>query len=132
MKMNFIAFCWSAFFLLGVCCVAQQQPPEIARTDAEEHLVKRIDPEYPPIAKAARLQGKVLLKATISKETWTETWDRNLGTDGQKPGNLETWGQTGRTPVFLMLRHRSKSQLTGVGDRLLWPSSLAWRERTRR
>jgi TonB family protein len=56
------------FFLLGTCCVAQQQPAELARPDAEEHLVKPIEPEYLPIAKAARLQGKVLLKATISKD----------------------------------------------------------------
>jgi TonB family protein len=67
MKMNFITLCWVAFFLVGACSVAQQ-PAEIARTDADGHLVKRIEPDYPPLAKAARLQGKVLLKVTISKD----------------------------------------------------------------
>ena len=47
---------------------AGQQVAEIARGNADEHLIKRIDPEYPPLAKAARLQGKVLLKVTISKD----------------------------------------------------------------
>ena len=67
MRMNFITLSWVAFLLVGTCSVAQQ-PAEVARTDADEHLVKRIDPEYPPLAKAARLQGKVLLKVTISKD----------------------------------------------------------------
>jgi TonB family protein len=66
MRKNFIALCW----ILMLACVSSigQQPAEIAKANADEHLVKRIDPEYPPLARAARLQGKVLLKATISKD----------------------------------------------------------------
>ncbi len=33
---------------------------EVSQETAAEHLTKRIEPVYPPIAKAARLQGKVL------------------------------------------------------------------------
>lgn len=53
-----------------LACVSSigQQPAEIAKANADEHLVRRIDSEYPPLARAARVQGKVLLKATISKD----------------------------------------------------------------
>jgi protein TonB len=66
MRKTSITLCW----VLMVACVssAGQQVAEIARGNADEHLIKRIDPEYPPLAKAARLQGKVLLKVTISKD----------------------------------------------------------------
>jgi TonB family protein len=65
MRKNYIALCW----ILMLACVSSigQQPAEIANANADEHLVKRIEPVYPPMAKAARLQGKVLLKVTISK-----------------------------------------------------------------
>jgi TonB family protein len=64
MRKNYIALCW----VLIVACVSSvaQQPAEITKANADEHLVKRIEPDYPPLAKAARIQGKVLLKATIS------------------------------------------------------------------
>ncbi|HKN71900.1 MAG TPA: TonB family protein [Terriglobales bacterium] len=67
MKRNFITLCCLAFTLASVPSVGQR-PAEIAKANADEHLVKRIGPEYPPLARAARLQGKVLLKATISKD----------------------------------------------------------------
>jgi TonB family protein len=53
--------------LLGVA-VAQDATVEVSSANANEHILKKIDPEYPPLAKAARIQGKVLLKATISKD----------------------------------------------------------------
>jgi TonB family protein len=52
--------------LLGVAA-AQDAPVEVSSASANEHILKKIDPEYPPLAKAARIQGKVLLKATISR-----------------------------------------------------------------
>jgi TonB family protein len=66
MRKNYIALCW-VLIVAYVSSVAQQ-PAEITKANAGGHLVKRIDPEYPPLARAARLQGKVLLKATISKD----------------------------------------------------------------
>jgi TonB family protein len=46
---------------------AQDMPVEVSSANANDHILKKIDPEY-PLAKAARIQGKVLLKATISKD----------------------------------------------------------------
>jgi TonB family protein len=66
MKTNFITLCWVVFFLVGIPSVGQTG--EITRANANEHLVKRIDPDYPALAKATRLQGKVVLKVTISKD----------------------------------------------------------------
>lgn len=67
MKKNFITACCLVSMLTCLPSVAQQSG-EVARAEAQEHLVKRIEPDYPPLAKAARIQGKVLLKATISKD----------------------------------------------------------------
>lgn len=67
MKRNFTVVCCLASVLTCLPSVAQQSG-EVARAEAQEHLVKRIEPDYPPLAKAARIQGKVLLKATISKD----------------------------------------------------------------
>ena len=41
-------------------------PPRISRV-MEGNLIYRVQPEYPPAAKAARIQGPVVLKALISK-----------------------------------------------------------------
>jgi protein TonB len=34
----------------------------------EGNLIQRIQPEYPPLAKQARIQGTVVLRAVISRE----------------------------------------------------------------
>lgn len=39
---------------------------EISEAEANNHLVKKIDPQYPPMAKIASLQGTVILKINIS------------------------------------------------------------------
>jgi outer membrane biosynthesis protein TonB len=44
------------------------KPTEVSSANANEHILKKSDPEYPPLARAARLQGKVLLTVIISKD----------------------------------------------------------------
>src|SRR6185312_15581247 len=72
-------------------------------------------------------------------ETW-ETWGQTgrtpifpgcLGTDVK---NLKTWGQTGRTPIFpnqFFLSNRDEAGLAGLGYRLLGPSSSSRGQGTR-
>lgn len=45
-----------------------QQEHVVAGNEADGHLAKRVEPVYPPIAKAARLQGKVTLSVLISRQ----------------------------------------------------------------
>lgn len=42
-------------------------PPRISRM-MEAYLVHRVQPDYPPLARSARIQGQVLLHAVISKD----------------------------------------------------------------
>ena len=65
--MRRLCFVIALQLLLGVAA-AQDASVEVSSASANEHILKKIDPEYPPLAKAARIQGKVLLKATISKD----------------------------------------------------------------
>lgn len=57
--------------LLAYAFLSQGQvtpkPGEISSVTAERHLVKRVEPVYPPLAKAIHLQGNVVLKVTISR-----------------------------------------------------------------
>jgi protein TonB len=46
----------------------EREQVSISVSEANEHLTDRVAPVYPPLAKAARIQGKVLLKATVSKD----------------------------------------------------------------
>jgi protein TonB len=50
--------------------VKQQAPKKIAVSSGvmEGNILSRPEPQYPAIAKAARIQGTVVLSATISKE----------------------------------------------------------------
>lgn len=43
------------------------RPPRISRM-MEAYLVHRVQPEYPPVARSARIQGQVLLRAIIAKD----------------------------------------------------------------
>jgi len=44
------------------------QTNKIAENVAEEHVVKRVEPVYPPMAKLTRIQGKVVLEVHIGKD----------------------------------------------------------------
>jgi TonB family protein len=61
------------FLIALVACAsvrAQQatKAVEVSQASADEHLAKRVDPVYPPLAKAVRVQGTVTLKVAISQE----------------------------------------------------------------
>lgn len=43
------------------------KPNEVSSASADEHLVKKVEPVYPPLAKATKIQGKVVLRVTISE-----------------------------------------------------------------
>src|SRR5260370_729501 len=43
------------------------KPGEVSSASADEHLLKKVEPVYPPLAKATRIQGEVVLKVTISQ-----------------------------------------------------------------
>lgn len=47
---------------------AAEQATEVSAATAEEHLVKKVEPTYPPLAKMARIQGKVVLQVRIAKD----------------------------------------------------------------
>ncbi|SRR5258708_5577752 len=46
---------------------AVAHPPRVSHM-MEGNLIRRVQPEYPPIARSARIQGQVVLAAIISKE----------------------------------------------------------------
>lgn len=57
--------------LLVVPVVAAQSDnssPSVSESDARQHLVQKIEPVYPPIAHAARIQGDIVLAIVIDKE----------------------------------------------------------------
>ncbi|MDD5542340.1 MAG: energy transducer TonB [Acidobacteriia bacterium] len=43
-------------------------PDRIRVTDQEANLIRRVNPVYPQLAKAARIQGSVVLEVTVSKQ----------------------------------------------------------------
>ncbi len=70
MNCSLRTFKWAA--LLVIITFARparaQQPMEVSPAAAEEHLAKRVDPEYPPLAKMASIQGKVVVQVRIAKD----------------------------------------------------------------
>lgn len=47
---------------------AAEQATEVSAASAEEHLVKKVEPNYPPLAKMARIQANVVLQVRIAKD----------------------------------------------------------------
>jgi protein TonB len=43
------------------------RPPRVSQV-MEGNLIQRVEPEYPPLARTARIQGQVVLQAVISRE----------------------------------------------------------------
>lgn len=51
--------------------IPQLAPPKVIRVSSgvsQGMLVRRVQPDYPPLARQARIQGSVILEATISKD----------------------------------------------------------------
>jgi len=48
--------------------VSGETPSRVGANVAQKNLVSSVDPTYPPLAKAARIEGNVLLQVVISKE----------------------------------------------------------------
>ena len=66
-----IGICLTAvllMFLLAANGQAADQKIEVSPVAAEAHLVKKVDPTYPPLAKASGIQGKVILNIRIAKD----------------------------------------------------------------
>ncbi len=59
---------WLAVILLAALPLLAQETPSVPSALADQHLVKKETPEYPPLALVARISGAVVLELTISKE----------------------------------------------------------------
>lgn len=55
-------------FCFTLSANAAVQTIEVAAATADEHVVKKVEPIYPPLAKTARIQGKVVLEVRIAKD----------------------------------------------------------------
>jgi TonB family protein len=57
-------------YLALACCIASGQEPAItiSKEDATAHLLKKVEPSTPPLAKAARIGGVVVLSIVVSSE----------------------------------------------------------------
>lgn len=64
MRSGYLILCWLSL----VAVVAMQNAVNVSSATANDHILKRVQPEYPALAKLARLQGTVVLRITISPE----------------------------------------------------------------
>ena len=67
----------------------------------EAYLVHRVQPEYPPLAKAARIQGEVLVRAVIAKDGSIENLRVLSGHPMLVPAALNAIRQWRYRPYFL-------------------------------
>src|SRR5215471_6097248 len=54
-------------FGLGICAAVCQERHTVAPQEAAAHMLKRIDPVYPAMAKELHLQGNVVVQIAISE-----------------------------------------------------------------
>jgi hypothetical protein len=93
--------------------------------NANEHILKKIDSEYPPLGKATRLQGKVLLKVTISKNGAVATVSvvsRPAGAEDRPQGSVKSRF----TREFSEIANRLRGNLDSAnGSRLRYVAIIA-------
>ena len=100
----------------GVCVVAQGQETSTAQQAANaapserirvggnmavSNLIHKVDPVYPAIAKAAKIQGTVVLQAVISKDGSIENLHLISGHPMLAPAAIDAVKQWKYKPYFL-------------------------------
>jgi TonB family protein len=86
------------------CLAASQVVPRyvmVGQSVMTEHLFKRVDPIYPPLAKQARIQAIVVLKVVISKSGDVENVQLVSGHPMLAPAAIEAVKQWKYTPYVL-------------------------------
>ncbi len=93
--------------LVGILCLALSsaqeaaQPVEISSQEAGELIVHKVAPVYPPLARQARIQGTVTLKATIDKSGAVHTIQLISGHPMLAPAAIEAVHQWQYKPYTL-------------------------------
>lgn len=81
---------------------ASSQPPQvISPGKAAEHIRTKVPPKYPPDAKKARIQGTVVLKATINKEGQIEDVSVVSGPEELRQSSLDAVRQWTYEPFLI-------------------------------
>ena len=63
-----LSICLFAFWLCPVAALSAEQPDSVDQESLAEHVDHRVAPVYPPIAKAAHIQGTVLFELRIGAD----------------------------------------------------------------
>ena len=71
--------------------VATPQRVRVSQGVTQGLLIRKVQPNYPPLARQARIQGSVLLQAEISKdgtirESASDQWASNVGSGSHRSG----------------------------------------------
>jgi TonB family protein len=95
--------------------VAAHSALEVSSAAASDHLLKKIEPQYPPMAKVAGVQGTVVLKATVSPAGRVTDVAVVSGHPLLAPGAISAV-QIRTPPEFPEISRRSSRLVTGFGD----------------